>query len=155
MEAGRLGQAVLAMQALGLRGMFIGPKSIEFQNRAYNDYSPKTYTKELRTRFTKDHAGLELMPTRTFLAQEKKLYKKAIKELRLDAQIYLSQGKPVPQSIKDKAAKLTETFKKRVTDYKEGKIKEDANFAYPFMNILGDRRGLNVTPDESEYDIEE
>ena len=82
-------------------------------------------------------------------------YKKAIKELRLDAQIYLSQGKPVPQSIKDKTAKLTETFKKRVADYKEGKIKEDANFAYPFMNILGDRRGLNVTPDESEYDIEE
>lgn len=155
MEAGRIGQAVLAMQALGLRGIFIGPKSIEFQNRAYNDYSPKTYTKELRTRYTKDHAGLELMPTRTFLAQEKKLYKKAIKELRLDAGRYLSQGKPVPQSIKDKAAKLTEIFKKRVEDYKEGKIKEDANFAYPFMNILGDRRGLNVTPDESEYDIEE
>jgi len=155
MEAGRIGQAVLAIQALGLRGIFIGPKSVEFQNRAYNDYSPKTYTKELRTRFTKDHTGLELMPSRTFIAQERKLYKKAIKELRADAAIYVSQGRPVPQSIKDKAAKLTEKFKKRITEYREGKIKDDVSFAYPFMNILGDRKGLDVNPDASDYDIEE
>ena len=83
MLAGRMGLGVLGIEFLGLKGMFVGPKSIEFQNRAFNDYSPKTYTKELKTRYTKEHEGLEVMPTRTQIGQEKKLYKTELKKLMM------------------------------------------------------------------------
>ena len=150
MEAGRIGQTVLAIQALGLRGIFIGPKSIEFQNRAFNDYSPKTYTKELITRYKKDHEGLEVMPTRTPLAQEIKLFKKEIKELQTKALKYRERGQPIPAEIQEKALRLKDQFQKRVDKIKSGEGNKSIPISYPFMNLIGGRKGLDVTPESEE-----
>ena len=154
MQAGQPGLAVLAMDVLGLKGMFVGPKSIEFQNRAFNDYSPKTYTKELVTRYKKDHKGLEVMPTRTPLAQELKLFKKEIKELQRKASKYLERGEPIPLEIQEKALRLRDQFQKRVEKIKSGKDNSSTPIAYPFMNIFGDRKGLDITPNYEEPDEE-
>lgn len=150
MQAGQNGLAVLGMEFLGLRGSFIGPKSIEFQNRAFNDYAPKTYTKELRTRYTKDHEGLEIMPTRTRLAQEKKFYKKQLKEIQEEIRGYKAKGEPVPTNLENKLIKLRDSYRSRVENIKEGNIEEGSSIAYPFMDVLGDRRGLDITPDSDE-----
>jgi hypothetical protein len=145
-----MGLAVLGMEFLGLKGAFIGPKSVEFQNRAFNDYAPKTYTKELRTRYKKDHEGLEIMPTRTRLAQERKLFKKQLKEIQEETAKYVSRGERVPESVNNKLKTLRDNYKKRIEGIKAGKIDESSPIAYPFMNLLGDRRGLDVTPEPEE-----
>jgi hypothetical protein len=150
MQAGQIGLAVLGMEFLGLRGSFIGPKSIEFQNRAFNDYAPKTYTKELRTRYTKDHEGLEIMPTRTRLAQEKKFFKKQLKEIQEEIRGYKAKGEPVPASLENKLVKLRDSYRSRVEDIKEGNTEEGISIAYPFMDIIGNRRGLDITPEPEE-----
>ena len=150
MQAGQNGLAVLGMEFLGLRGSFIGPKSVEFQNRAFNDYAPKTYTKELRTRYKKDHEGLEIMPTRTRLAQEKKFFKKQLKEIQEEIRGYKAKGEPVPINLENKLIKLRDSYRSRVEDIKEGNIEEGSSIAYPFMDILGDRRGLDITPEPEE-----
>jgi hypothetical protein len=150
MQAGQNGLAVLGMEFLGLRGSFIGPKSVEFQNRAFNDYAPKTYTKELRTRYKKDHEGLEIMPTRTRLAQEKKFFKKQLKEIQEEIRGYKAKGEPVPINLENKLIKLRDSYRARVEDIKEGNIEEGSSIAYPFMDILGDRRGLDITPEPEE-----
>jgi hypothetical protein len=150
MQAGQIGLAVLGMEFLGLRGSFIGPKSIEFQNRAFNDYAPKTYTKELRTRYTKDHEGLEVMPTRTRLAQEKKFFKKQLKEIQEEIRGYKAKGEPVPASLENKLVKLRDSYRSRVEDIKEGNTEEGTSIAYPFMDIIGNRRGLDITPEPEE-----
>jgi hypothetical protein len=150
MQAGEMGLAVLGMEFLGLKGAFVGPKSVEFQNRAFNDYAPKTYTKELRTRYKKDHEGLEIMPTRTRLAQERKLFKKQLKEIQEETAKYISRGEKVPESVNNKLKTLRDNYKKRIEGIKAGKIDESSPIAYPFMNLLGDRRGLDVTPEPEE-----
>jgi hypothetical protein len=154
MLAGRMGLGVLGIEALGLKGMFIGPKSIEFQNRAFNDYSPKTYTKELKTRYTKEHEGLEVMPTRTQIGQEKKLYKTELKRLMMKINRYKESGQEVPQSLRNQVINLREQFKERVQKIKSGEQEKGAPIAYPFMNILGDRKGLDVSAEDFELDEE-
>lgn len=150
MQAGQNGLAVLGMEMLGLKGSFIGPKSVEFQNRAFNDYAPKTYTKELRTRYTKDHEGLEVMPTRTRLAQEKKLFKKQLKEIQEEMRGYKARGETVPTNLENQLVKLRDSYRSRVEDIKEGKVEEGTSIAYPFMDILGGRKGLDVSPEPEE-----
>jgi hypothetical protein len=154
MLAGRMGLGVLGIEFLGLKGMFVGPKSIEFQNRAFNDYSPKTYTKELKTRYTKEHEGLEVMPTRTQIGQEKKLYKTELKKLMMKINRYKESGQEVPQSLRNQVIGLREQFKERVQKIKSGEQEKGAPFAYPFMNILGDRKGLDVSAEDFELDEE-
>lgn len=146
MQAGEMGLAVLAMEVMGAKGMFIGPKSIEFQNRAFNAYSPKTYTKELVTRYTKEHQGLEYMTTRTRLAQELKLFKQEMKDLESQALRYVERGQPIPEEIAVRANKLSVWFERRVEKIKTGQEDESTPFAYPFMNLTGDRKGLDVSP---------
>ena len=146
MQAGEMGLAVLAMEVMGAKGMFIGPKSIEFQNRAFNAYSPKTYTKELVTRYTKEHQGLEYMATRTRLAQELKLFKKEMKDLQSQALRYVERGQPIPEEIGVRANKLSVWFERRVEKIKTGQEDESTPFAYPFMNLTGGRKGLDISP---------
>ena len=94
------------------------------------------------------------MPTRTPLAQELKLFKKEIKELQRKASKYLERGEPIPLEIQEKALRLRDQFQKRVEKIKSGKDNSSTPIAYPFMNIFGDRKGLDITPNYEEPDEE-
>jgi hypothetical protein len=149
MIAGKSGLSVLGLEILGARGIGIGPKSIAYQNRAFNNYSPKTYTKELRTRYKKDHEGLETMPTRLPMAQLVKQYKKEVKEIQKKIAAYKQNGEPVPQSLYDRLDKIRNNFQQSREDLNAGKT-EDARGLYLPLSIFSSREGLDMNPGEIE-----
>ena len=122
-QAGKPGLGVLAMEILGTKGAMLGldAKSIEFQNRAFNSYTPKTYTKELRTRYLENHDGLETMKTRTEEAQAKKQYKKQLKQLQKRVSAFEAAGEDVPQEIYDEMEVLNSNYSVRVSEIQAGR----------------------------------
>jgi hypothetical protein len=90
------------------------------------------------------------MPTRTRLAQEKKFFKKQLKEIQEEIRGYKAKGEPVPASLENKLVKLRDSYRSRVEDIKEGNTEEGISIAYPFMDIIGNRRGLDITPEPEE-----
>ena len=155
MVAGKSGLSVLGMEIMGARGLALGPKSIEYQNRAFNDYSPKSYTKELRTRFKKDHEGLEEMKTRTPKAQLKKQYKKELKELRTKILAYKQKGEVPPQRLLDRLAALRNNFIKAREELLQGGVDDERGLYFP-VPFMPSRQGLDMSPGEIEYmDFEE
>jgi hypothetical protein len=122
-QAGKPGLGVLAMEILGTKGAMLGldAKSIEFQNRAFNSYTPKTYTKELRTRYLENHDGLETMKTRTEEAQAKKQYKKQLKQLQKRVSAFEAAGEDVPQEIYDEMEVLNYNYSLRVSEIQDGR----------------------------------
>jgi hypothetical protein len=122
-QAGKPGLGVLAMEILGTKGAMLGldAKSIEFQNRAFNSYTPKTYTKELRTRYLENHDGLETMKTRTEEAQAKKQYKKQLKQLQKRVSAFEAAGEDVPQEIYDEMEVLNSNYSVRLSEIQAGR----------------------------------
>jgi hypothetical protein len=111
------------MEILGTKGAMLGldAKSIEFQNRAFNSYTPKTYTKELRTRYLENHDGLETMKTRTEEAQAKKQYKKQLKQLQKRVSAFEAAGEDVPQEIYDEMEVLNSNYSVRLSEIQAGR----------------------------------
>lgn len=122
-QAGKPGLGVLAMEMLGAKGVMLGldAKSIEFQNRAFNSYTPKTYTKELRTRYLENHDGLETMKTRTEEAQAKKQYKKQLKQLQKRVSAFEAAGEQVPQEVYEQMEALNSNYSIRVSEIQAGR----------------------------------
>jgi hypothetical protein len=152
--AGKSGLSVLGLEILGAKGIGIGPKSIEFQNRAFNSYSPKTYTKELVTRYKKDYAGLEVMSTRTPQAQLTKQFKKELKEIQKKIVGYKEKGEAVPQRVYDNLEELKINFKKA---REKAKLDPDSELRSLYLPIpfFPSREGLDVSPGEiSEMDFD-
>lgn len=145
MIAGKTGLAVLGIELMGGRGLALGPKSIEYQNRAFNNYSPKTYTRELRTRYTAEHKGLESMKTRTPMAKLTSEYKKEVKEIRKRIVSYTQSGRPVPQSVYDDLNTLQVNYVKARQELldKGDEIDYGSYVPIPFFPSRGD---LNIDP---------
>jgi hypothetical protein len=122
-QAGKPGLGVLGMELLGIKGAFLGldAKSIEFQNRAFNQYMPKTYTKELRTRYLEDHDGLETMKTRTEEAQAKKQYKKQLKALQKKVTAYEQSDEAVPEEVYAEMEALNSNYSDVLIDIQAGR----------------------------------
>ena len=146
--AGKSGFAVLGLEAIGAKGIAIGPKSIEYQNRAFNDYSPKTYTKELVTRYTKQHESLEVMPTRTPQAQLRKEYKKELKDIQKKILAYKQSGQPVPDDVYEELAELQRNYPKAVSEFvKSGNSEPGVSLTIP-VPFFPSRKGLDMSPGE-------
>lgn len=80
--AGKPGLWVLAQKVLGSAGLAIDPTSTEYDNRRFNVYTPKTYTKQLATEFTEGHKGVKERSSRTPIGQVKKQFKKEVLEIK-------------------------------------------------------------------------
>jgi len=80
--AGKPGIQVLGLKILGATGATIDPTSMEYDNRRFNAYTPKTYTKQLTTVFDEDHKGVKEISTRTPMGQVKKELKKETLEIK-------------------------------------------------------------------------
>jgi len=155
--AGESGLAVLGLEALGARGLAIGPKSIEYQNRAFNSFSPKTYTKELRTRYKKEHEGVENMPTRMPKAQLAKEFKKELKDIQKTIASYKNKGEAVPESVYQDLETLKTNYK-RAKEQLESNPNEDPRGLYIPVPFFPSRKGLDMSPgeiSEMEFDSEE
>ncbi len=151
--AGKSGLAVLGLEALGARGLAIGPKSIEYQNRAFNNFSPKTYTKELRTRYKKEHEGLEQMPTRLPKAQLAKQFKKELKDIQKQIAAYKQNGQEVPESIYQDLEQLKVNFKRAKEEINLNPDSDPRGLYLP-VPFIPSREGLDMSPGEiSEMDF--
>lgn len=143
--AGRAGYVVLMYELMGARGLMLDAKSMEFNNRRFNDYAPKTYTKELITRYTKDHEGLELMKQRTPLYQTKRQFKKQIKEIKEKAR-RAKETRNVDQlsRLKSEYNILIQNYKKRIMELKsKGNKVEDVEL--PYIPFFDNRKGLDLS----------
>lgn len=80
--AGKAGLQVLGLKVLGAAGLSIDPTSMEYDNRRFNAYTPKTYTKQLTTVFDEDYKGVREISTRTPMGQVKKELKKETLEIK-------------------------------------------------------------------------
>ena len=152
--AGKTGLAVLGLEALGARGLAIGPKSIEYQNRAFNNFSPKTYTKELRTRYKKEHEGLEQMPTRMPKAQLAKQFKKELKDIQKTIAAYKQNGQAVPESVFQDLEQLKVNFKRAKEELNLNPDSDPRGLYLP-TPFFPSREGLDMNPGEiSEMDFD-
>ena len=152
--AGKPGLAVLGLEALGARGLAIGPKSIEYQNRAFNNFSPKTYTKELRTRYKKEHEGLEQMPTRMPKAQLVKQFKKELKDIQKTISAYKQNGQAVPESVFQDLEQLKVNFKRAKEELNLNPDSDPRGLYLP-VPFFPSREGLDMNPGEiSEMDFD-
>ena len=122
-QAGKPGLAILALELNGVKDAYLGlgAKSIEYQNRAFNSYMPKTYTKELRTRFKANHEGVETMKTRTEVAQAKKQYKKQLKGLKQVITAYRQKGLEVPAEEYQRMEALSLNYSKILSEINLGR----------------------------------
>jgi hypothetical protein len=73
-----------------------------------------------------------------------------LKEIQEEIRGYKVKGEPVPTNLENKLIKLRDSYRSRVENIKEGNIEEGISIAYPFMDVLGDRRGLDITPEADE-----
>lgn len=80
--AGKPGIQVLGLKVLGAAGLSIDPTSMEYDNRRFNEFSPKTYTKQLTTVFDEEFKGVKELSTRTPMGQIKKQFKKEVLEIK-------------------------------------------------------------------------
>ena len=80
--AGKPGLQVLAYKVLGAAGLTIDPTSAEYDNRRFNAFMPKTYTKQLTTEFDEEHKGVKERLSRTPMGQVKKQLKKEVLEIK-------------------------------------------------------------------------
>ena len=55
---------------------------MEYDNRKFNAFTPKTYTKQLTTEFTEDYKGVKERLSRTPMGQVKKAFKKEVLEIK-------------------------------------------------------------------------
>lgn len=151
LQAGKPGLAVAGLDLIGIKGITLGldPKSIEFQNRAYNEYMPKTYTKELRTRYTKNHEGLEVKPRGSEQDKAKQAFKQALKKINQEINSYETAGRPVPTSTYEKLDKLEQQYREELQRIETG---EDGGYN-PFLlkPYWRDRPGMDLAP---KFDVE-
>lgn len=80
--AGKPGLQVLGYKVLGATGLSIDPTTTEYDNRRFNSYMPKTYTKQLSTEFKEKYEGVKEKKSKTPLGQIKKQYKKEVLEIK-------------------------------------------------------------------------
>jgi len=80
--AGKPGIQVLGLKILGAAGASIDNTTMEYDNRKFNVFTPKTYTKQLTTEFTEGHKGVKERPSRTPMGQIQKQYKKEVLEIK-------------------------------------------------------------------------
>lgn len=145
-QAGRMGLAVLGMDLIGAKGLFLGldPKSIEYQNRAFNNYMPKTYTKELRTEYNAEYEGISVKPRGSEIAQAKAAYKKAEKEITRRINAYQTKGRPVPPEVYDDLADLQEQFAEEIQRIQSG---ESTGYSPTLIRpFFSPRPGLDKKP---------
>jgi len=146
-QAGKPGLQVLAMELLGARGLSLGldAQSMDYQNRAFNSYMPKTYTRDLRTRYKENYGGVETMKTRTIGGQLKLQYKKQLKEIQKKMQAYTSSGREVPASIYEEMTDLQTRFAKAVSEMDARKDTDRTYTPALFRPYFLTREGLDIT----------
>jgi NTP pyrophosphatase (non-canonical NTP hydrolase) len=146
-QAGKPGLQVLGMELLGMRGLSLGldPQSMDYQNRAFNSYMPKTYTRDLRTRYKENYGGVETMKTRTVGGQLKLQYKKQQKEIQKKMQAYTSSGREVPASLYEELTDLQTRFAKAVSEMDARKDTDKAYTPSLFRPYFLTREGLDIT----------
>ena len=153
--AGKPGYMVLGYELLGLRGLMLDSKSMEFNNRRFNDYAPKTYTKELTTRYTKDYEGLETMKQRTPYYQTKRQFKAQSKELREKAKRARETGNTTQlEKIQQEYSILLQNYNARVSEIRK-KGNQPDEIQLPYIPLFDNRKGLDVSVEDiSTEDIE-
>jgi hypothetical protein len=146
-QAGKPGLQVLAMELLGARGLSLGldAQSMDYQNRAFNSYMPKTYTRDLRTRYKENYGGVETMKTRTVGGQLKLQYKKQLKDIQKKMQAYTSSGREVPASIYEEITDLQTRFAKAVSEMDARKDTDRTYTPALFRPYFLTREGLDIT----------
>ena len=102
--AGKPGLQVLGYKILGAAGLSIDPTSAEYDNRRFNVFMPKTYTKQLTTEFAEEYKGVKERLSRTPMGQIKKQYKKEVLEIKkeiIQAQKNNEDPAPLYQKLRD------------------------------------------------------
>jgi hypothetical protein len=135
--AGKPALAVGAIEYLGLRGLAIDPKSMEFNNRRINDYMPKTYSSNLLTRFKKDHE-LEKMSSRLPLQKLERQFKKQYNELKSKLEEYKDLNKD-PEKIIKKINNLRANYSTQYNRIRNlGNVWEEQQLPFaPKVSIMG------------------
>ena len=153
--AGQPGLMVLGYELLGLRGVMLDPKAMEFNNRRFNDYSPKTYTKELATRYNKNYEGLEIMKQRTPAYQTRRQFNKQYNKLKEQAKRAIeSNNQEKFEEYRQKATILRENYISRLQEIRE-RNNEFEEIKLPYLPFIDNREGLDLAAGEiSETDFE-
>lgn len=151
MLAGKPALAVGAIEYFGLRGLSITPESMEFNNRRFEDYMPKTYGKDLKTKFTKDYE-LEEVDSRSMLAKTTRMFKKQYKELNQKRDIKLESGADVTD-INNQIDILRRNYEKRMRelDMKVGETEKE-NFPILPTPFFSDK--LDISKEIDTKDLE-
>ena len=153
--AGQPGLMVLGYELFGLRGMMVDPKSMEFNNRRFNDYAPKTYTKELATRYNRNFEGVKVMKQRTPAYQTRRQYRKQLKTLKEQARRAIETGdRDKYNEYRDKATILRENYIKRIREIK-ARGNDFEEIQLPYVPFVYNRKGLDLQTGEiDETDFE-
>jgi len=147
--AGKPALAVGAIEYFGLRGLAIYPKSMQFNNRRFEDYMPKTYGKPLKKKFVEDYE-LEDIKTRTPKARTKAAFKKQYKELKEKRKQRLNVGLDTDE-IDNKISILRENYANRLRKI-ENETQDESSFLFIPTPFFSDKLELNKEIDEEDLE---
>ena len=149
MLAGKPALAVGAIEFFGLRGLAIDPESMQFNNRRFEDYMPKTYGKPLKKKFVEDYE-LEDIKTRTPKARTKAAFKKQYKELKEKRKQRLNVGLDTDE-IDNKISILRENYANRLRKI-ENETQDESSFLFTPTPFFSDKLELNREIDEEDLE---
>jgi hypothetical protein len=150
--AGEAGLMVMGYELFGLRGLMLDAQSMEFNNRRFNDYAPKTYTKELATRYKANYEGVELMKQRTPAYQLRRQYRKQLNKLKEQARrAREANNESLYNELVEESKILKANANKRLQEIRE-RNNEFEEIQLPYIPFLNNRTGLDLSAGEIDQD---
>jgi len=147
--AGKPALAVGAIELLGLRGLAIDPQSMQFNNRRFEDYMPKTYGKPLKSKFIKDYQIKEV-ESRTPAARTKTTYDKQLKKLNEKRKRNINSELST-EEIDNQIRTLKINYRKRPVDIRTKK-EDESDFPFVPTPFFSDKLEINKAIDEDDIE---
>jgi hypothetical protein len=122
---------------------------MQFNNRRFEDYMPKTYGKPLKSKFTKDYQIKEV-ESRTPAARTKTTYDKQLKKLKEERKRNINSGLST-EEIDNQIRTLRINYKKRLVDIRTKK-EDESDFPFVPTPFFSDKLEINKAIDEDDIE---
>ena len=147
--AGKPALAVGAIEFFGLRGLDISPEAMQFNNRRYEDYMPKTYGKQLKKKFAEDYQ-LEDVKSRTPVSRTRSTFKKQYNKLKEERKRRINTGADVTE-LDERIRILRLNYAKRLNEIKLQPV-DESSLIYTPTPFFSDKLQLNTEIDEKDLE---